>query len=193
MNDIFSYDWKKIGERIKSERKKIGMSQSSFAKYCGLHETSRGTVGKWESGEQIPDLQAMLKMCELFKCELGYVLREKGYENKTREKTDIASILKLNVFAIDTLLSFARDNVEYMEFIEDLLSNPVDLYGLTVIYKEYKRVLSYEQLKSLGVEDDAVVIGQMGGTMLTIEADAKKDFILYRLQKPLIKFAEKNK
>lgn len=103
MNDIFSYDWKSIGERIKNEREKKGMSQSNFAEYCGLQRTSRGTVGEWEKGKRLPDLEALLKMCELFECELGYILCEEGYECKTRAKTDIQEKTGLTAEAISSL------------------------------------------------------------------------------------------
>lgn len=103
MSNIFSYDWKSIGERIKSEREKKGMSQSNFAEYCGLQRTSRGTVGEWEKGKRLPDLEALLKMCELFECELGYILREEGYQCKTRAETDIQEKTGLTAEAVSSL------------------------------------------------------------------------------------------
>lgn len=103
MSNIFSYDWKSIGERIKSEREKKGMSQSNFAEYCGLQRTSRGTVGEWEKGKRLPDLEALLKMCELFECELGYILCEEGYECKTRAETDIQEKTGLTAEAVSSL------------------------------------------------------------------------------------------
>lgn len=103
LNNIFSYDWKNIGSRIKNEREKKGMSQSNFAEYCGLQRTSRGTVGEWEKGKRLPDLEALLKMCELFECELGYILCEEGYECKTRAQTDIQEKTGLTAEAVSSL------------------------------------------------------------------------------------------
>ncbi len=42
----------KINERLKEERIRLGLSQTSFAKRCGLH---RNTLIKYESGERSPD------------------------------------------------------------------------------------------------------------------------------------------
>ncbi len=42
------YDSKKIGERIRQEKKKAGINQSKFAEMLGLDTNSRQTVMKWE-------------------------------------------------------------------------------------------------------------------------------------------------
>lgn len=140
MNDIFSYDWKSIGKRIKGEREKIGMSQSNFAEYCGLQRTSRGTVGEWEKGKRLPDLEALLKMCGLFECELGYILCEKGYPCKTRKATDIQAATGLSEDSIISLAEIA-ENQKYgaaiLKFLNDLLDYS-ELPNLAIAYEQLK-------------------------------------------------------
>jgi len=95
-----------IGERIKAARCKPfngsdGFSQSGLAIALGLDSTSRTTIRKWERGEVLPSLEYLLKMCELFGCELGYLLGE--HELPTRATTDIQQQTGLSLKAIEHL------------------------------------------------------------------------------------------
>lgn len=88
-----NYEYEKIGERIKTERKKLRMTQEAFAE---KYHVKRATVSKWEHGIAMPNFQTMLDICADFNCELGYLLCENGYENKTRETTDICKATGLS-------------------------------------------------------------------------------------------------
>ena len=102
------YDFQKIGDRIKQERAKaktlssIGeaksMTQTDLAGELGV---TRQTVAKWERGDDMPPLEKCLKLCNLFECELGYLLCE--YDCKTRTATDIQGITGLSEQAIEFL------------------------------------------------------------------------------------------
>lgn len=95
-----NYDFKKIGERIKKERKLRSETQEVFAENF---KVKRSTVGKWEKGETIPSFQTMIDMCKLFDCEMGYLLCEPGYESKTRTTTDVCAVTGLSAAAVDKL------------------------------------------------------------------------------------------
>lgn len=95
------YDSKKIGERIRKERKKAGVNQSDFAEMMGLADKSRQTVMKWERGEIIPDIKKLFKMCEIFNCELGYLLCE--YDCKNKVSSDVRAVTGLSEKAVMTL------------------------------------------------------------------------------------------
>lgn len=96
------YDFKSIGERIRKERKELGMNQDQLA--SALNISSRQTIAKWENGSSIPQLEDMLNMCNLFCCELGYLLCE--HDLKTREATDIHEKTGLS-----------PDAIEYLQFV----------------------------------------------------------------------------
>lgn len=99
------YDFQKIGDRIKTERtnatvrshtgKEKSMTQSDLADELGV---TRQTIAKWEHGEDIPQLSDFLRLCNLFGCELGYMLCE--YDCKTRAATDIQAETGLSEMAI---------------------------------------------------------------------------------------------
>lgn len=96
-----------IGERIRNERIAAGYkNQSEFALALGLQEDSRQSVGAWENGERLPQLKTLLKMCELFDCEIGYLLCE--YDCKTREETDISKATGLSNKSVRQLFIFRK-------------------------------------------------------------------------------------
>ena len=112
MNDFFNYkyDYKKIGERIRKERRLLQskrpqggrMTQEEFAEIIGV---SRSTVIKWEKGENMPGtLNDLFRLCNLFHCELGYLLCE--YDCKFRSHTDIQAQTGLSEKAINNLMIY---------------------------------------------------------------------------------------
>ena len=81
------YDQCIIATRIKTERKAAKLSMERLAE---LINVNRNTMTAWERQDEsgrIPPLDDLLQMCELFQCELGYLLGE--YDCKTRVDTDI--------------------------------------------------------------------------------------------------------
>lgn len=106
MNNI--YEFQKIGDRIRTERAKLNslsnsgkekpMTQSDLANELGV---TRQTVAKWERGDDMPSLSKCLELCNLFNCELGYLLCE--YNCKTRMATDINRVTGLKEEAIEFL------------------------------------------------------------------------------------------
>lgn len=97
MNNI--YDCKNIGPIIKKERKELGMNQEALA--VALNISARQTIAKWENGTAIPQLEDMLNMCNLFNCELGYLLGDQKL--KTKVATDIHEQTGLSSEAIEYL------------------------------------------------------------------------------------------
>jgi len=94
---------KKIATRIKRERELLALSQDSLG---ALIPANRNTIAAWEKEKSVPSLDAMLRMCELFDCELGYLLGE--YDCKTREATNIQEVTGLDEEAINRLRSLKR-------------------------------------------------------------------------------------
>ncbi len=93
----------KIGERIRKQRKEIGKNQADFAEALGMQFESRSSISKWENGTEMPSLNNLLKMCEIFNCEIGYLLCEPGFDLPTRKSTDIQETTGLSQKAITTL------------------------------------------------------------------------------------------
>lgn len=134
-----NYDFEKIGQRIREERKKQGKTQAAFA---ADFEVKKSTVSRWENGEAMPSFQTLLDMCKAFDCEAGYLLCEEGYENRTRTATDICNTTGLSEAAVNELL---KDNKQ--GFISYFIENGKDIFATLGDYVQHER--SLQEIKSL--------------------------------------------
>ncbi len=181
-----SYNWAKIGARIKEERKASDLTLEALAEKIG---TSRQTISRWEKGEGVEiTLNMLLRMCDIFECELGYLLCE--YDCKTREATDIQNKTALSESAIVNLIA-NRSNKAITNFLSKLLEDLNSLYFLSSAYSIYKdkkasaqTLIQYAKTLSYSVEQE------------DIEADAsvkirEADFELFRCQNLFLNFVQK--
>lgn len=77
-----------LGQRIYMLRKQKNMSQGDLADRL---EVSRQTVSKWENDSSLPELDKIIRLCELFKVSSDYILRgiTEDTESKEKEQTVI--------------------------------------------------------------------------------------------------------
>ena len=68
-----------IGERIKTLRKKAGLTQSEFGDLFGV---VKSTVSSYEHGNSFPDDQIKVAICKHFNVSLDYLLGESDSTNK---------------------------------------------------------------------------------------------------------------
>lgn len=127
------YDSKKIGERIRQERKKAGINQSKFAEMLGLNTNSRQTVMKWEKGVTIPDIKKLFNMCEIFNCELGYLLCE--YDCKNKIAADVQTVTGLSEKAVMILHDMKTSDIRgVISVLNGLIEHPDFSKLLCAIY-----------------------------------------------------------
>lgn len=60
-----------FGERIKSLRKRQGMTQTQLARVLGL---SQQAVGKWETGNSAPDQATLQRLADIFDVSIDFLL-----------------------------------------------------------------------------------------------------------------------
>ncbi len=101
------YDFIKVGKRIKEERKRLPKGERSQEKFSETIGISKPTLCRIEKGQDSECFfNALLRMCEIFDCEIGYLLCE--YDTKKREYTDIIDYTGLSSYAIETLNRYKR-------------------------------------------------------------------------------------
>jgi len=61
-----------FGENLQFLRKQRGMTQEELAEQM---EVSRQSVSKWESNSAYPEMDAILRLCDLFSCDMDTLLR----------------------------------------------------------------------------------------------------------------------
>lgn len=141
MGDIYSNS--KIIERIKTERKSIKLSQEAFAAALGY---TRKTINSWEKGKTFPQLSDLLNMCNLFDCDLGYLLCE--YDCKTRENTDIVNATGLSESTVNI--------IKFMDQQSKLPANDI----FDCMPAKYKNLLhTIDILIQSSLSDDVSVLG----------------------------------
>lgn len=79
-----------LGEKIKSLRKGLGMSQEKLAELMGI---SRQAVAKWENGQSAPSTANLFKLAEILNTTTAFLLadenaKDTGTEEKSEENTD---------------------------------------------------------------------------------------------------------
>lgn len=61
-----------FGENLQFLRKRSGLTQEDLAEKM---EVSRQSVSKWESNSAYPEMDAILRLCDLFHCDMDTLLR----------------------------------------------------------------------------------------------------------------------
>ncbi len=181
MNNIM-YNWCKIGERVYTERKKNKKSQLELSGEIGL---ARQTLSKLERGECVNiGLDTLLKLCNIFNCEIGYLLCE--YDCKTRAATDIVketglsekSIAILNRFSSDKQNAFHKERAKFISsLIEDEKLFPEVYRHIIEIYN------IQDNIKTVNVD--------CSDTQYFVDRVDLEKFIIFELQTILNNFLRK--
>ena len=61
-----------FSENLQFYRQQGGLTQEQLAETLGV---SRQSVSKWESGQSYPEMEKLLALCELFRCDLDTLLK----------------------------------------------------------------------------------------------------------------------
>lgn len=63
----------KFGDNLKNMRKKNNLSQEELAEKVGV---SRQSVSKWETGDAYPEMNNLLELCKIFKCNINDLVND---------------------------------------------------------------------------------------------------------------------
>ena len=125
-----TYDGEEIGKNIFCKRTKLKISQVELGKKIG-------TVGKqisnYEKGKTIPPIDVLLKLCDVFQCDLGYLLGESDYSEGTKLETAIVESTGLSMEALNSIrkitgtekacLSFGCESDSYRRILNSFFSS----------------------------------------------------------------------
>ena len=112
------YNFIEIGTRIRDLRKIRNWSQEVFVdklkeKFLPI---TRKTISKIEQGDENKfTLAFLLTACDVFSCDMGYLLGE--YDCKTRDKQFIRDTTGLTELSIDRLTSHRGINNDFIDFL----------------------------------------------------------------------------
>ena len=81
----------KFKDKIVNLRKKNNLSQEALAEKLNM---SRQAISKWESGNSYPDMNTMIRVCEVLNCTLEELLDDNAIGNNNFEKQNKININK---------------------------------------------------------------------------------------------------
>ncbi len=125
------YSAEEIGKRIKEGRLRKNWSQKKLGERLGI---TGKQVSCYEKGAPIPPIDILLFLCNIFDCELGYLLGEDDYKSGTKLNTAIEQLIGLNTDSINALyhitgngrtcLDFGYQAKTYRRILNNLLCEP---------------------------------------------------------------------
>ncbi len=117
-----------VAENLIELRRAKGLSQEELAEYLAV---SRQAIGKWESGNSLPEVEKLIQLSDFYKVSLDRLIRDKeacnkqfGNENKVNNQKIISFLLKAKkatYAASGNETSSSRTNSHDLEFSEDEL------------------------------------------------------------------------
>ena len=116
-----NYDKETIGKRILAERTRLKLTQAGLGRKIN---TTGKQICNYEKGITTPPIDTMFALCKTFNCELGYLLGEEDYSDKTKFVTAITKETGLDFDTLENLqrvaLGFFGD---YKHTLNTLLSS----------------------------------------------------------------------
>ena len=120
------YSSEEIGKIIKNKRISNNLSQEKLGRLLGV---SGKQISNYEKGVLTPPIDVLLNLCDIFKCELGYLIGEDDYSSGTKFNTAIKNILGLDNESIDSIKSITGTDKNCLAF--------------GYAFEDYRRILNY--------------------------------------------------
>lgn len=84
----------KFGDNLRNLRKIKKISQEKLAEKIGV---TRQSVSKWECGEAYPEMDNILKLCDIFHCKINDLVHEDLIDIDSLDEDVKMSIVKFEV------------------------------------------------------------------------------------------------
>ncbi len=152
-------EWQmKMAERIVAERKIKGWTQEKLAEEVGR---DTGTVASWEQGRVVPPFKCMVKLADLFDCDLDYLTGR--IDVKAHNIETMCEISGLTPKAAETIVKFNGPRslikrsishfIETRQFINLMLTYEV---FLELCEKYMNAEMSINEFPRLDMQEDKV-------------------------------------
>ena len=119
-----------IGKIIREERENRKWTQNKLGEKLNV---SGKQVSNYERGTPIPPIDVLIKLCELFDCELGYILGEEDYSEGSKFRTAVCRETGLTTASVEAIhkitgadrscIEFGRESEKYKRILNSLFSS----------------------------------------------------------------------
>lgn len=107
-----------VANNIKNLRKQNNMTQTELAEKLNY---SNKAISRWETGEIIPDVNTLNKICELFNVPIKQIFEENiSIQVSSKSKFQIGNKLAISLLAISLVLFVATIGFVYSKIIFDV-------------------------------------------------------------------------
>lgn len=158
------YSCEIVGNNIRKERVRLGLSQKQLGEEIYV---SGKQISNYENGKTAPPFDKLLDLCDIFGCELGYLLGESAYVEGTTFETQISNQTGLSKKAINNIImitgttSDCLDSGEHFERYRFLLNQVVSSKTFASIFKSlYTLDKHYAILKGDNMEQLELKLGK---------------------------------
>lgn len=115
-----------FSERLKALRKEIGISQEAFAQTLGV---ARATLGYYEKGDRLPDIEFLDLVCDKTGCSMEYLM---GYSENMKPSNDrigadtglsdkaIEVLVGVNISQNSDILNFLIEHPRFKELLRSM-------------------------------------------------------------------------
>jgi len=121
---VDKYSITKSAEIIRAKREKLGYTQDYVAEQLGLK--NRQSISKLENGTQPPSWEQIVKLCNVFNCDVGFLIGE--HETEIHEYQNVINITGLSNEAIAKLWNLKNnrgyESKQMLDIINALLVSP---------------------------------------------------------------------
>lgn len=186
-----SYSWYKIGERIKEERENKKLTQEELAEKVGKltgHTTlKRQTVAGWERGTPIKKIEQLTALCEIYECDMSYLLCE--YDCKRIASVEISKVTGLSEMAIDSLIWYQQHNEpkNFPDIIDALIMCP-DL--LNAIFEHCYNLPDHKHYLHIEQSVDKIMSGEPS-IIYTMNKSDLEQFKIFKVYNAVTRFMQK--
>ncbi len=156
---VDTIDYKKVGIRISRLRENAGLSQLQLGLKAG---TSQQTVCAWENKKKKISLDKAITLCNVFDCDLYYLLYgddSSGY--KDRKKEIAGNITGLSPGALNNLINLENTSgiglrMSKKEFLNHILVNHMDVFSdiLLDIMNVRNRYIKHVQYQNMDIDQE---------------------------------------
>lgn len=167
----------KFGENLYNLRKSAKMSQEKLAEKM---DVSRQSVSKWENGESYPEMEKIMKLCDIFHCKINDLVHEnmvdidsldeeikmsvvKFKEEKQKKVKGISKAIYVLSRIGKIIITIAIPIIVFLLIVTPIFISNIELKDNTIVFKgariDYKITITEEksndgvtlQLKANGV------------------------------------------
>lgn len=168
------YSSEAIGKTIREEREKRKWTQDHLGKKLGCVGKQ---ISNYEKGKLVPPIDSLLKLCEIFDCELGFLLGEPDYTERTKFNTFFSDISGLSSEILPVLSNLTQNGIRKYNK-EEYSTAIVSFISSSQFYDFSEQLVSYQKEYDMYrcMDKDESIVTKYGQAAIDNAIDYRKEY-----------------